>query len=106
MKMGSSVMNARLDVKRSVETRTAERFVPKKAVTFLMTSSGKSIAARIINMSASGVAVEANISNQGAKEIVKVGSHPVKPGRKIALGMVFRFVTPIDPKSCNPDIVL
>ena len=99
-------MGTTLDVKRKVETRTAARFVPRNATTVLVTASGKMRTARIINMSALGVAVEANLSDLGPDGIVKVGSHPVKQGRKIALGMVFQFVTPIDPKFCNRDIVL
>ena len=89
-----------------IETRTARRLVPRKTATTLITASGKSLSARIINLSEQGVAVEVNLSKLGSDEIVKVGTHPVKQGRKIALGAVFQFVSPLDPKSCNRDVVL
>ena len=88
------------------ETRVAERFVPHRTSTVLTTASGKRIAARIINISQTGVAVEAELSGLGPADIATVGSRPVEPGRRIALGMVFLFKKPIDPKLCGPDLVL
>jgi len=35
-----------------------------------------------------------------------VGKRPVMAGRAIALGTVFLFEKPLDPKLCNPKIVL
>lgn len=89
-----------------MDTRTSDRLVPRKTATTLTTASGKTLGARIINLSSLGVAVEANLSKLGPDEIVRVGSHPVRPGRKIALGMVFQFVSPLSANACTPDIVL
>ncbi|RYB06116.1 hypothetical protein [Lichenibacterium ramalinae] len=88
------------------ETRGAERFVPTRTGTVLTTVSGKRIAARIINISQTGVALEAELSEFGAGDIALVGTRPVLPGRRITLGIVFMFRKPLDPKHCGPDIVL
>ena len=42
----------------------------------------------------------------GPDDIALVGTRPVTPGRRIALGMVFLFKKPLDPKLCGPDIIL
>ena len=94
-----------LDVAPS-ETRGADRFVPNRTSTVLTTTAGKRIAARIINISRTGVAVEAELSDVSAAEVATVGTRPVLPGRRIALGTVFLFKKPLDPKLCGPDIVL
>ncbi len=88
------------------ETREAERFVPHKTATVLTTVGGKRIAARIINISRTGVAVEPEAGGIGPEDIALVGTRPVSPGRRIALGMVFLFKKPLDPKLCGPDIIL
>ena len=90
----------------AAQTRAAERFVPRRTATSLATANGKKLDARIINMSALGVAVEADFSQVRPDTVVMVGSHPVKQGRQITLGTVFLFVKPLDPKLCNPDIVV
>ena len=88
------------------ETRGAERFVPHRTATVLTTTSGKRIAARIINISQRAVAVEAEFKDVTAGDIATVGTRPVMPGRRIALGTVFLFKKPLDPKLCGPEIVL
>ena len=88
------------------ETREAERFVPHKTATVLTTVGGKRVAARIINISRMGVAVEPESTGIGPDDIALVGTRPVTPGRRIALGMVFLFKKPLDPKLCGPDIIL
>ncbi len=88
------------------DTRGAERFVPHKTSTVLTTATGKRIFARIINISQTGVAVEAELAEASPADIAMVGSRPVTPGRRITLGMVFLFKKPLDPKLCNPDIIL
>ena len=88
------------------ETRSAERFVPHRTSTVLTTTSGKRIAARIINVSQTGVAVEAELQEFAAQDVATVGGRPVVPGRRITLGLVFLFRKPLDPKSCGPDIIL
>ena len=88
------------------ETRKAERFVPLRTATVLTTTTGKRVAARIINISQTGVAVEAELSEFTPRDIATVGSRPVEPGRRITLGMVFLFKKPLDPKLCGPEIIL
>ncbi len=88
------------------ETRAAERFVPNRTATVLTTATGKRLAARIINISRTGVAVEAETAGLDPDDIALVGTRPVTPGRRIALGIVFLFKKPLDPKLCGPDIVL
>ena len=88
------------------ETRAAPRFVPLRTTTVLNTGTGRRMQARIINISRMGVAVEADFSDIDLEEIVTVGTRPVAPGRRIALGAVFTFKKPLDPKLCDPSIVL
>ncbi len=88
------------------DTREANRFVPHKTATVLTTTAGRRVAARIINISRVGVAVEAELGDCGPEEIMTVGTRPVTPGRRIALGMVFTFKKPLDPKLCDPSIIL
>ena len=88
------------------ETRSAGRFVPVRTATVLTTTTGKRIAARVINISQTGVALEADLADLTPKDIATVGSRAVVPGRRIALGIVFVFKKPLDPKVCNPEIVL
>ena len=88
------------------ETRAADRFVPLRTTTLLNTASGRRLSARIINISRTGVAVEADFGSIGVDEIALVGTRPVMPGRRIALGAVFLFKKPLDPKLCDPSIVL
>ncbi len=107
----SSPTQPHVDVLQPVEpnatqTRSTERFVPRRTGTSLTTAKGKRIDGRIVNLSAAGVAVEVNLSQIGTDPVVMVGSRPVHRGRPIALGMVFLFVKPIDPSLCNPDIIL
>ena len=90
----------------SSDTRVADRFVPNKTSTMLTTWEGRRVAARIINISRMGVAVEAEFSDCGPGDIVMVGKRPVMAGRAIALGTVFLFEKPLDPKLCDPKIVL
>ncbi|RYC33402.1 hypothetical protein D3273_02705 [Lichenibacterium minor] len=95
-----------LDDAEPSETRSAERFVPNKTATMLTTVGGKRFAARIINISRTGVAVEPEAAGFGSEDIALVGTRPVTPGRRIALGMVFLFKKPLDPKLCGPDLIL
>ena len=88
------------------ETRSAERFVPSKTATVLTTTSGKRFSARIINVSRTGVAVEPEGNGVSPEDVTFVGTRPVTPGRRLALGMVFLFKKPLDPKLCGPDLVL
>ena len=90
----------------ATQTRSTERFVPRRTGTSLTTAGGKRVDGRIVNLSAAGVAVEVNLSQIGSDPVIMVGSRPVQRGRPIALGMVFLFVKPIDPSLCNPDIIL
>ncbi|RYC29099.1 hypothetical protein D3273_25830 [Lichenibacterium minor] len=88
------------------ETRSAPRFLPSKTSTVLTTKSGKRLAARIINVSRTGVAVEPETASLRADEVAKVGSRPVTPGRRVAHGMVLVFQTPLKAEECGPQVVL
>ena len=88
------------------DTRSAERFVPLRTTTMLHASSGRRVTARIINISRTGVAVEADFAEMSLADVAIVGSRPVTPGRRITLGAVFLFKKPLDPKLCDPSIIL
>ena len=90
----------------TVETRSAERFVPLTTMTYLTVVGGKKVDARIINMSRLAVAVEAKLDQVDPATVIKVGAQPVKQGRPIRLGMVFRFEKPLDAGQCGPTIIL
>lgn len=87
------------------DTRAAERFVPRRIPTVLVTDSGKKLPARIINVSATGIAVEADFSQIPSAQIVMVGERRVSPGRKILRGTVFLFEKPLGPSLCTPDFI-
>ena len=88
------------------DTRAGHRFVPRRTATVLTIAGGKRVDARIINMSAFAVAIEADLPKAGFDTVTMVGTRPVLRGRKIALGAVFIFATPLDPAACGPDIVI
>lgn len=90
----------------AVETRGAERFVPRTTSTSLTLAGGKRIDARVINVSRLAVAVEAEFATFDAATVTKVGSRPVRKGRAIRRGMVFSFEKPIDPALCGPNLIL
>ena len=89
-----------------IDTRSSDRFVPRKGRTSLTLSGGKKLDARIINMSSRSVAVEADFSATKLDAVVMIGSQPVRPGRKISLGAVFVFLRPLDRSLCTEDIVI
>lgn len=86
--------------------RQADRFVPTRTGTTVTDTRGKSQRARIINVSATGVAVEADFRLMPPNTITMVGAKPVAPGRAIRGGHVFTFDKPLDPARCNPQILL
>ena len=94
------------DVEVDEAARQADRFVPDRPVTTLTDTRGKSVRARIINVSATGVAVEADFSVMPVDTITYVGQKPVHLGRAIRRGQVFLFDKPLDPARCNKQIVL
>lgn len=94
------------DAAGASETRTAARVVPIRTATVLTMANGKRIAARIINVSRSGVAVEPESMEFQPEDVALVGTHPVTPGRRLALGMVFTFRKMLDEKAFGPQIVL
>ena len=87
-------------------SRQADRFLPDKTSTTMTDKRGKVIRARIINLSATGVAIEADFRIMPADSVTTVGSKPVKPGRSIRGGQVFVFDKPLDPARCNKQVVL
>lgn len=88
------------------ETRGAARVVPSRTATVLTLASGKRMAARIINLSRTGVAVEPETAEIRPEDVVLVGAQPVVPGRRLALGMVFTFKKPLDEKGFGTGTVL
>ena len=88
------------------DTRSGERFVPRRTSVTITMASGKKLSGRIINISQTGVAVEADFGTAGRDGVVMVGSRPVVAGRRISLGRVFLFEKPLDPKLCHADIQL
>ena len=88
------------------DTRSGERFVPRRTSVTITMQSGKKVSGRIINVSETGVAVEADFAAAGQDGVVMVGSRPVVAGRRISLGRVFLFEKPLDPKLCHADIQL
>ncbi len=88
------------------DTRSGERFVPRRTSVTITMQSGKRVSGRIINVSQTGVAVEADFAAAGPDGVVMVGSRPVVAGRRISLGRVFLFEKPLDPKVCHADIML
>ena len=88
------------------DTRSGERFVPRRTSVTITMQSGKKVSGRIINVSQTGVAVEADFAAIERDGVVMVGSRPVVAGRRISLGRVFLFEKPLDPKLCNADIQL
>ena len=77
-----------------------------KTSTTLTDKRGKAIRARIINLSATGVAVEADFRIMPADTVSFVGAKPVKQGRAIRGGQVFLFDKPLDPARCTKQIGL
>ena len=88
------------------DTRSGERFVPRRTSVTITMQSGKKVSGRIINVSQTGVAVEADFAAAGRDGVVMVGSRPVVAGRRISLGRVFLFEKPLDPAVCHIDIQL
>lgn len=86
--------------------RQAERYTPANPITTLVDNKGKRHRARIINFSATGVAIEADFAAVPADSITHVGSMRVAPGRAMRHGMVFLFEKPLDPARCSPQTVL
>jgi hypothetical protein len=87
-------------------TRKFERYVPVRPHTTLLDDRGKRHGARIMNLSATGVAVEANFGQLDVRSITHVGATPVKAGRRIQRGMVFIFDKPLDPTRCSENTTL
>lgn len=88
------------------ETRAAARLVPARTTTVLTLANGKRISARIINLSRTGVAVEPETLEIRPEDVILVGSQPVVPGRRLALGLVFTFRKALDEKGFGAGIVL
>ena len=86
--------------------RKSERFVPVRSTTIFTDKRGKALRARIINVSATGVAIEADFRIMPANTVTMVGSKTVTLGRAIRGGQVFVFDKPLDPVRCNPQITL
>lgn len=88
------------------ESRVATRFVPRETKTSITVTGSRTVAARIIDLSAMSVAVEADFAQADPWSVTKVGKRAVRPGRRLAQGMVFLFEQALDSAHCGPDLVL
>ena len=89
-----------------IETRSSNRLIPYLQATRLSGGHGSTTAARIINLSRFGVAVEADMARACGEPVVMVGSKRIVYGRKIRCGMVFLFEHPIPPSRFKENMFL
>lgn len=87
-------------------SRQTDRFVPLQTNTTVLDDRGKRHRARIINLSATGVAIEADFAAIPADTITHVGSLRVSEGRTMRHGVVFVFEKPLDPDRCHIKTIL
>lgn len=85
--------------------RVHPRFVPRRPDVEVARSDGQSFAARILNLSASGVAVAASRYVEPGS-IVTIGDTLARVVRRFEGGFGAAFLQPFDPGSIGPDFVL
>jgi hypothetical protein len=91
---------------RTSETRANGRFVPRQRHTSLGLKNGKKYDAQIMNLSAHGVALEADFSKIKIEDVISVGSRSVTHIRILRMGGVFRFVNALGQHECTANIIL
>ncbi len=91
---------------RGQGARRHRRFVPVQTLTTLYLQGGQEVPARITDVSMSGVAVEAPITDLQFATVLRVGSRPAAPIRRTQEGAVFRFATLLDPLDVDRTLVL
>ena len=87
------------------EGRTSERLVPNNPGVILKLDGGKEVAARILDISMSGVALATAVVIPVGTSIV-VGSTPAKVVRQLESGLGARFLLPISPDDFHEGIRL
>ena len=88
------------------DARRHRRFVPARRATTLHTRDGRQIAARIVDISIAGVAVEARLTDIDFLAVFRVGTQAAGPVRRTSAGAVFGFDTLLDPQPFDASFVL
>lgn len=101
----SLVEMARLQAPPPEEVRVCRRVVPRRRTVQVVTVDGTSVPARILNLSASGVALQMDAPLDLGQTIV-VGRHRARIARRIDGGVGAAFLTPLDPATVGEHTVL
>lgn len=88
------------------EARRHRRFVPHRRATRLHLRDGREVAARILDISIAGVAIEARITELEFLSVVQVGSRAAGPVRRTPVGAVFGFDALLEPQPFDASFVL
>jgi hypothetical protein len=90
----------------AVQGRRHERIVPRQTRTAVTTADGRSLNARIIDISQSGVALEGNFPGCAVGHRLQVGSHAARVVRVLARGLACEFIHVLPAGRLAPEIVL
>ncbi|WP_267422725.1 PilZ domain-containing protein [Methylobacterium sp. GC_Met_2] len=96
---------ARLQAPPPEEVRVHRRVVPKRRTVEIALADGTGIPARILNLSASGVALQLDTQVEVGQAIV-VGRHRAKVARRIDGGVGAAFLIPLDEATVGEHTVL
>ncbi|MCJ2086947.1 PilZ domain-containing protein [Methylobacterium sp. E-005] len=96
---------ARLQAPPSEDVRVSRRVVPNRRTVQVALADGTSAAARIVNLSASGVALQLDVPMEVGQMIV-VGRHRAKVARRIDGGVGAAFLVPLDDATVGENTVL
>ena len=96
---------ARLQAPPSEEVRVHRRVVPKRRAVQVALSDGTDIPARIVNLSASGVALQLDAPLEIGQVIV-VGRQRAKVARRIDGGVGAAFLAPLDEATVGEHTIL
>lgn len=88
------------------DARRHRRFVPARRATVLHIRDGRQIAARIVDISIAGVAIEARLTDIEFLSVARVGSQAAGPVRRTPTGAVFGFDRLLDPQPFDASFVL
>ena len=96
---------ARLQAPPPEEVRVYRRVVPKQRAVQVALADGAAVPARIVNLSASGVALQLAVPLTVGQAIV-VGRHRAKVARRIDGGVGAAFLMPLDEGTVSEHTVL